>query len=450
MPLNNFSIDLDLNDDQVVQNPELVESITLNEINQSGNTELIANKINRTFYKKTNWALILRTTYFFISIAFLIRIISQISVLIFRFIKSDKIKKSAYVFIYNSGYKSTFSFFNWIFINEEESEKNLEKIITHEQIHADQHHSIDVIITEVLTAFMWFNPIVWMLKQSLQLVHEYLADEGVLNKGTSVKKYQELLVNQVAEERLIHIASSFNKSLIKKRIIMMNNEKITTKLGLKFLASISLITLLFIGVSCMNGRNKEQAKTVTAVAPTKMNVLYLEIENPVSIAVSGYESSEIIVEIKDNAGEITGTDGSYNIIPKEAGLLTVVVKAKDKIVNETIFRVKYIPEPILIVAGKSGGEITMEDLEKEEEVRAYLLNFDFDVKYEVVEFTLSTTDEGGYFKQAISESNKISEAQKELIKNATVGKRINFEDIMVMGPYGNIRKISPIVFEIIK
>ena len=200
----------------------------------------------------------------------------------------------------------------------------------------------------------------------------------------------------------------------------------------------------------MNGQNKEKGKTVTAVAPTKMNVLYLEIENPVSIAVSGYESSEIIVEIKDNAGEITGTNGSYNIIPKEAGLLTVVVKAKDKIVNETIFRVKYIPEPILIVAGKSGGEITMEDLEKEEEVRAYLLNFDFDVNYEVIEFTLSTTDEGGYFKQAISESNKISEAQKELIKNATVGKRINFEDIMVRGPYGNIRKISPIVFEIIK
>jgi len=450
MPLNNFSIKLDLNDDQIVQNPQLVDSNTFTGLKQNIDNELVFEKTDKSFFNSINWQLVLRNTYLLISVIFLIRILIQIFGLIFRFMKSDKTKKTAYVFIHNSGYKSTFSFFNWIFINEEESEKNLDKIVTHEKIHADQYHSIDVLITEVLTAFMWFNPVVWMLKQSVQLVHEYLADEGVLNKGASVKKYQELLVNQVAEERLIHMTSSFNKSLIKKRIIMMNNEKITGKLRLKAVALVSLITLLFIGVSCMNGQKKEQDKTVAVVAPTRMNVLYLGIENPVSIAVSGYESSEIVVEIKDNKGEISGSDGDYIIIPKDTGYLIVVVKAKGKLVKESVFRVKVIPEPILIVAGKSGGKIKKEDLEKVNEVYAYLLNFDFDVNYEIVEFVVSTTDEDGYFKQAISKSNEITEDQKNLIKSARTGSRINFEEIMVKDLDGNLFKIPPIVFEIIK
>ncbi|CAN0463894.1 unnamed protein product, partial [Scytosiphon promiscuus] len=148
-----------------------------------------------------------------------------------------------------------FSFFEWIFIPKNQIEENLsDNIIKHEQINASQFHSIDLIMIELMLVVMWFNPLVWRMKKSIQLVHEYLADEGVLHSGADKLRYQALLINQVAEDRLICISSSFNDSLIKKRINMMTKNKFDRGPRFNVLTIIPITIFLIIGIASLNGQ----------------------------------------------------------------------------------------------------------------------------------------------------------------------------------------------------
>jgi hypothetical protein len=126
-------------------------------------------------------------------------------------------------------------------------------MILHEKIHVSQFHSLDLLVMELLTAVMWFNPLIWMMKNSVQLVHEYLADEGALKSGIDPLRYRLLLLNQVTEEKLICLSSNFNYSLIKKRIAMMTTRKINKNTRVKLLTFIPLSAVLFLVIAVTNG-----------------------------------------------------------------------------------------------------------------------------------------------------------------------------------------------------
>ena len=153
-------------------------------------------------------------------------IVMQLIKILWLYSVSKKTQHRNGVILCNKSIVSPFSFFRWIFIPEHVSDREeRESIIVHESIHVSQYHSFDNLLIELTAAVMWFNPLVWMMKKSLHLVHEYLADEGTLGAGIDKTMYQALLINQVAEERLICLSSSFNNSLIKKRMIMMTKSK---------------------------------------------------------------------------------------------------------------------------------------------------------------------------------------------------------------------------------
>ena len=243
----------------------------------------------------------------------LFRLMVHIISIIRLYINSDKVRHSQVTLLINHRLKNSFSFFRWIFIPNEFSDGDeKDHIIIHERIHALQYHSVDLLLIELLSAVMWFNPLVWMMKKSVQLVHEYLADKGVLSTGIDKIRYQALLINHVAEERLICLSSGFNPvsqpgrySLIKKRMIMMTKSKLNHGSKLKLWILIPLAAILFTGVACINGKNRSHV--VTAVAPVKMNVLYLGLDNPVKIAASGYDASELTVTMEN--GRISGENG---------------------------------------------------------------------------------------------------------------------------------------------
>jgi hypothetical protein len=92
-------------------------------------------------------------------------------------------------------------------------------------------------------------------------VHEYLADEGVLSTGIDRLQYQALLVNQVAEERIICLSSGFHHSLIKKRLIMMTKNKPDQDPKLRILSLVPIALFLFVGVACINGQKTNGQKT---------------------------------------------------------------------------------------------------------------------------------------------------------------------------------------------
>ncbi len=167
--------------------------------------------------------------------------------------------------LFNHRFRNTFSFFDWIFVGPEKIKKeDLEHIIIHERIHATQYHTLDLIVIELLTAVMWFNPLIWMMKNSIQLVHEYLADEGALNAGIDKHRYQALLINQITEDKLISLSSSFNHSLIKKRMKMMLNKKFNRRSNLKIMALIPLAGLLFTVVAIFNALKPDDLSATPA------------------------------------------------------------------------------------------------------------------------------------------------------------------------------------------
>lgn len=213
-----------------------------------------------------NWFGLVLTIYASIASLLILRIFAQLIMLAFYYIRSEKIIYDNYTVLLNHKFKSHFSFFKWIFVSPDSvSVEELDQIIAHEKIHASQYHSADLIVIELLSAVMWFNPLIWMMKNSIQLVHEYLADEGALSTGIDRIRYQELLISQVTEERLVHLSSSFNYSLIKKRMKMITQSKTKKRKGLKILTLIPVTAIIFIMLAFINGIYPVKAKAGSAV-----------------------------------------------------------------------------------------------------------------------------------------------------------------------------------------
>ena len=153
-----------------------------------------------------------------------------------------------------------FSFGNSVFINPElHTSEELNKIILHEFIHVKQKHSIDNIWCEVLCILNWYNPFAWLLRYSIRQNLEYIADRKVLENGINPKQYQYLLlkVTGVPEFR---IASQFNFSSLKQRIIMMNKVKTARIHLIRFLFVLPMLLILLFFF-------RTNIETLSAVAP---------------------------------------------------------------------------------------------------------------------------------------------------------------------------------------
>lgn len=455
LPLNTTEISLSIfsptTEEVPINLPKNQDFENNQEINIPTEQENISQTISvKSDKNNSDWFLILNYFYLSITGIMLLRFISQIVYLTYLYKISEKEESGEFFIIYNSKIKANFSFFNIIFINQEPSDKNIDKIITHEKIHASQYHSFDILLIELLSAVMWFNPAVWMMRNSIQLVHEYLADEGALGTGIDRLKYQTLLLNQVCEERLISLSSSFNHSLIKKRIIMMTNSKINQRTNLRILFLIPIIALLFVGISAVNAQNKNNK--VVAVEPVKMNVMYIGVDNPIKIAASGYDSKDLTVSV-DN-GSVTGADGEYKVRVKRPGTTVVSVSHKGEIIQRTEFRIKRVPDPIpalLIPDGgmKTSGDITKTELLSAGGVKSLIANFDFDLKFQTIEFVLATNS-GGYAIDEKSHSSKFTQQQIKLIKELKVGQKLYIENIKARGPDGSVRLMGTMLFRITK
>jgi hypothetical protein len=118
---------------------------------------------------------------------------------------------------------SPFSFLGFVFLNERGLEAgDLLRILAHERVHIRQLHSLDLLLMELATILLWFNPFVWPFKKSLQETHEYLADAAVIAQGFGGSGYRRLVFEQHVGARLFGVGNSFKQSQIKRRISMMS------------------------------------------------------------------------------------------------------------------------------------------------------------------------------------------------------------------------------------
>ena len=180
------------------------------------------------------------------------------------------------------------------------------------------------------------------------------------------------------------------------------------------------------------------------VSPTKMNVFYLGVDNPVQIAVSGIPDSKVTARITN--GKIS-RGPNYVVQPRRLGNCMIIVSAeidgKTKELDTKEFRVKAVPDPVAKVAGKKGGYIAKNTLIAQSGVQADMEDFDFDLQFKVIEFVVSATIKG--FVSAIpTKGNQFTQDQKNLIQGMNRGEKVYIESIKAMGPDGVPRDLSTI------
>ncbi len=137
-----------------------------------------------------------------------------------------------------------FSYFNWVFIPESKLEQYDKQIIEHERIHIQLKHSWDVILTEIYIAFFWFNPLLYFYRKSLKSIHEFQADDGVLQNGVKTSHYLQLLLQSLEIAKPNNLYNYFNQPILKKRITMMTKPESNHFAKLKYILFLPVCIFL--------------------------------------------------------------------------------------------------------------------------------------------------------------------------------------------------------------
>ena len=190
--------------------------------------------------------------------------------------KHEKLEKGVTLVVHNQEI-APFSWMKYIVISRKDLEENGREILIHEMAHIHHRHSVDLLVADICIFFQWFNPGAWLLKQELQNVHEYEADETVINEGVNAKEYQLLLIKKAVGTRLYSMANSFNHSKLKKRITMMLKEKSSPWARLKYLYVLPVAAIAVTAFA-----RPEVSDKVEKISSVKVNDLAAIVETKVA------------------------------------------------------------------------------------------------------------------------------------------------------------------------
>ena len=190
--------------------------------------------------------------------------------------RQEKLEKGITLIIHDKNI-APFSWMKYVVISEKDLQENSKEILIHEMAHVHNRHSIDLLISDICIIFQWFNPASWLLKQELQNIHEYEADETVIRQGINAKQYQLLLIKKAVGTRLYSMANSFNHSKLKKRITMMLKEKSSPWARLKYLYVLPVAAIAVTAFA-----RPEVSDKVEKISSVKVNDLAAIVETKVA------------------------------------------------------------------------------------------------------------------------------------------------------------------------
>ena len=155
-----------------------------------------------------------------------------------------------------------FTFFKYIFIGEDIDPLSRKQILTHEQIHAKQGHTWDLIFFEIMKIIFWFNPLIYFNQKLISTVHEYLADQKATAATSKKAYYEELLNTAFGTNNLSFTNTFFNQSLIKNRIIMLQKSKSKKSALIKYAFIVPLVLGMLVYVSCSEDNALDSEKSL--------------------------------------------------------------------------------------------------------------------------------------------------------------------------------------------
>jgi len=181
------------------------------------------------------------------------------------------------------------------------------------------------------------------------------------------------------------------------------------------------------------------ARPSATVSPTKMNVLFIGVANPVSISAPGIAKSDLRVSISN--GSISGGNGDYSVTVNSPGDATITVsgeltKGKTQVLGSYPFRIKRVPDPQAQFAGKNSGSTSTANLKAQDKLFAKLVDFYFDLKFDVVRFNMIILRPRQDAVSFSTTGSELSSQMKSALSSLTPGSRVIFTNIMAKGPGG--------------
>jgi TonB family protein len=187
-------------------------------------------------------------------------------------------------------------------------------IFTHERMHVKCRHSVDMILVLPLQLLLWWNPLVWITREELRLLHEYEADEGVIQNGIDATQYQLLLVRKAVGEHRFTLASGFQHAQLKNRIAMMLTTSSSRWMRFAYLALLPVLVVFMY--ACNPTKNNkvpapagEEAQTP---APTALPTLGIEPVDGNAAQVTLPETEETLKGKKEIPFQLVEVKPGFN------------------------------------------------------------------------------------------------------------------------------------------
>ena len=182
--------------------------------------------------------------------------------------KGECTRKEGFRTFILSGGQPSFTFGKSIYIGREDLEKQ-PAIFTHETMHVRCRHYLDLFLFRAVQILWWWNPLVWVMRTELGLLHEYEADEAVICKGIDATQYQLLLVRKAVGEQRFSLASGFQHAQLKNRISMMLKPSSSGWMRLSYLALLPLLAVLVYACNPSKNNNVQAPAEETETLETK-------------------------------------------------------------------------------------------------------------------------------------------------------------------------------------
>ena len=275
---------------------------------------------------------------------FLMKFVYNI-VKIYKIKAGNKIEKIDNVnFIYTNESHIPFSFLKNIYIPKDNLD---EMIIKHEMSHVKNHHSVDVILMEIMIAFQWFNPFIRMIKNELKNNHEFIADSEAIKDEDEKSNYMMLLLQQCTADDFSTIANNFSFLLTKKRISMITKNQKVKGSVIKVLLTLPVFALLILlNTQCDNTKpNEEKQQTTVTETETILEQPVYDTE-AATLQDSIYRVTEVMPEYPGGPNEMMKYLQENIKYPQSAKdnkiegrvYVTFVVEKDGSITNATVLR----------------------------------------------------------------------------------------------------------------
>ena len=219
-----------------------------------------------------NWKIILLAVYCTILAILIIRSLKAIINIIQLKNRTEPDNLAGISIFRSEDISQPFSFLNWIFIPKDQNYSNIKSfILKHEEAHARQGHTLDLLFIEFIIVFLWFNPFVFFFRRSLKQVHEYLADSEAVDSNEVKADYLRSLVSYAGFSNVSGIASQFYWLTLKKRVKMITKNKTSKLYKLNYLLIIPLLVVAvltfgnFTAVTITAGTKAENVPSIKPI-----------------------------------------------------------------------------------------------------------------------------------------------------------------------------------------